>query len=60
MDKFTIVQDDGYVGLYKNGFLVREHPDLIGVLDELPNLSFVYSDIGVLGLETFPLRLEDL
>ncbi len=55
-DKFTIVQDDGYVALYKNGILIREHTDIECVLDEIPNLKLMQTD----GIEKFTPRLEDL
>lgn len=59
-DKFVIVQDDGYVGLYKNGFLISEHSDIGPLLDEIPNLKVINTDISALELETFPSRLDDL
>lgn len=57
-DKFVIVQDDGYVGLYKNGELIREHTDLIMLIDDIPHLEL--RQIYELKTETFPPRLEDL
>lgn len=60
MDKFTIIQDDGYVGLYENGLLIREHSDIGPLLDEITNLEVIYTNIGALGLETFPPRLEEI